>query len=180
MAVALRTLEQHGLATTVHARLTPEEFGDEAGIEELADISTAAAVELSFACSDPWVAEAAEATLHATSATVAEQGRLGPRPSLAAALTGRFSRAHASAGLEVAVLSEPTRSAMAAITGRAVLPGDLVDLDLRADGDTYAQVCDLLAADPGVDAVLALYAPSLGGSADGIRGRAASITNRAG
>jgi acyl-CoA synthetase (NDP forming) len=74
-----------------------------------------------------------------------------------------------SAGLEVAALAEPTREAAAGIVGRAVLPGDLVDLDLRADGHTYAQVCDLLAADPGVDAILAVFAPSLGGTAAEVR-----------
>jgi acyl-CoA synthetase (NDP forming)/RimJ/RimL family protein N-acetyltransferase len=74
-----------------------------------------------------------------------------------------------SAGLEVAALTEATREALAVVVGRTVLPGDLVDLDLRADGSTYAQVCDLLAADPGVDALLAVFAPSLGGSAAEVR-----------
>jgi acyl-CoA synthetase (NDP forming) len=58
---------------------------------------------------------------------------------------------------------------VAEVVGRAVPPGDLVDLDLRADGSTYAQVCDLLAADPGVDAILAVFAPSLGGTAGEVR-----------
>jgi acyl-CoA synthetase (NDP forming)/RimJ/RimL family protein N-acetyltransferase len=74
-----------------------------------------------------------------------------------------------SAGLEIAALAAPTREAIAVVVGRAVLPGDLIDLDLRADGDTYAQVCELLASDPGVDAVLAVFAPSLGGTAAEVR-----------
>jgi acyl-CoA synthetase (NDP forming)/RimJ/RimL family protein N-acetyltransferase len=74
-----------------------------------------------------------------------------------------------SAGLELAALVEPTRAAIEEVVGRPVLPGDLVDLDLRADGETYGQVCDLLAADPGVDAILAVFAPSLGGTATEVR-----------
>ena len=69
------------------------------------------------------------------------------------------------AGLELADLAGPTRAGLEAITDRPVAEGDLVDLGLRADGSSFAQALDLLAADPGVDSVLVVYAPSLGGTA---------------
>lgn len=70
-----------------------------------------------------------------------------------------------SAGLELAVLSAATRAEVGALVERSVADGDLVDLGLRADGATFAAAFDRLAGDPGVDGVVVVYAPSLGGSA---------------
>jgi acyl-CoA synthetase (NDP forming)/RimJ/RimL family protein N-acetyltransferase len=69
------------------------------------------------------------------------------------------------ADLSLAALAEPTRVALADLRGRAVPEGDLVDLGLRAGAHEFAQAVELLADDPGVDSVLVIYAPSLGGSA---------------
>ena len=74
-----------------------------------------------------------------------------------------------AAGLELSVLAGPTRAALAALTDRPVAAGDLIDLGLRAHGDTFAQAVELLASDPGVDSIIALYGPSLGGAAAEVR-----------
>ena len=70
-----------------------------------------------------------------------------------------------AADLELAVLAPATREAVAGLVGRPVPPGDLVDLGLRADGSCFAQALELLTADPGVDGVVVVFAPSLGGTA---------------
>lgn len=69
-----------------------------------------------------------------------------------------------AAGLRLASLTEATRAGLEALAPRSVAPGDLVDLGLRADGGRFAEALDLLAADPGIDGVVAVYAPSLGGT----------------
>lgn len=74
-----------------------------------------------------------------------------------------------AADLDLAVLADPTRALLSVLTGREVAPGDLVDLGLRADGATFARALDLVASDPGVDGVIAVYAPSLGGTALEVR-----------
>ena len=72
------------------------------------------------------------------------------------------------AGLELAALAPATTEQLAVLVER-VGEGNPVDLGLRAGGADYEQVGRLLAADPGVDVVLALFAPSLGGSAVEVR-----------
>ena len=73
------------------------------------------------------------------------------------------------AGLEVAVLADATVAQLATLVDRVVAGGNPVDLGLRATGEDYQRVAGLLAADPGVDVVLALFAPSLGGTAVEVR-----------
>jgi acyl-CoA synthetase (NDP forming)/RimJ/RimL family protein N-acetyltransferase len=70
-----------------------------------------------------------------------------------------------AADLSLAALAEPTRAALASVLGRAVPEGDLIDVGLRAGTAEFAQAAELLAEDPGVDAVLVVYAPSLGARA---------------
>jgi acyl-CoA synthetase (NDP forming)/RimJ/RimL family protein N-acetyltransferase len=74
-----------------------------------------------------------------------------------------------AADLELAALAPATREAVAGLVGRPVAPGDLVDLGLRADGSCFAQALELLTADPGVDGVVVVFAPSLGGTALDVR-----------
>ncbi len=74
-----------------------------------------------------------------------------------------------AADLELAVLAPATREAVAGLVGRPIPPGDLVDLGLRADGSCFAQALELVTADPGVDGVVVVFAPSLGGTALDVR-----------
>ena len=69
------------------------------------------------------------------------------------------------AGLELASLAAPSRAALAELVGHDVGDANPVDLGLRADGGDFRRAADLLAADEGVDALLGVYAPSLGGAA---------------
>jgi acyl-CoA synthetase (NDP forming)/RimJ/RimL family protein N-acetyltransferase len=79
------------------------------------------------------------------------------------------SDAAVGAGLELAELSVPTRAALAELAGHEVGTANPVDLGLRADGTHFERAASLVAGDGGVDVVLAVYAPSLGGSAEEVR-----------
>lgn len=56
-----------------------------------------------------------------------------------------------------------------AAPGSAAAPGHLLDLGLSAAAEDFRQAVQTLAGDPGVDAVLVLYAPSLGGTPTEVR-----------
>ena len=73
------------------------------------------------------------------------------------------------AGLELAELAEPTRAALSELVGHEVGDGNPVDLGLRAHGPDFERAATILALDPMVDTVLAVYAPSLGGTAGDMR-----------
>ena len=75
------------------------------------------------------------------------------------------------AGLAMAEVREGTVATLAGLGRRETGPVALVDLGLTATGHTLEQAATALAGDPGVDAVLAVYAPSLGAS--GVEARAA-------
>ena len=71
--------------------------------------------------------------------------------------------------LSVATLTPHEREALAALSGRAQGAEAVIDLGLRANGSDVQQAVEILTAAPGVDAVLMVYAPSLGGTADEVR-----------
>lgn len=73
------------------------------------------------------------------------------------------------AGLELAELGESTTTALEALVGRAVGRGNPVDLGLRAGSHEFEEAARLLVTDPSVDAVLVLYAPSLGATLEQAR-----------
>jgi len=66
------------------------------------------------------------------------------------------------AGLELADLAEDTRAALAALTERPAGDANPIDLGIRAGASELAHAVETVAGDAGVDAVLVLYAPSLG------------------
>jgi acyl-CoA synthetase (NDP forming)/RimJ/RimL family protein N-acetyltransferase len=74
-----------------------------------------------------------------------------------------------AAGLELAEVTGATRAALAQLTGHDVGTANPVDLGLRAEGEDVRRVAEVMAADPGVDVLLAVYAPSLGGTAAEVR-----------
>src|SRR5690606_34173295 len=67
-----------------------------------------------------------------------------------------------TAGLELATLTPASRDGLAALADRAVGDGNPVDLGLRAEQAEFEEATRLLVSDPGVDALLVLYGPSLG------------------
>jgi acyl-CoA synthetase (NDP forming) len=73
------------------------------------------------------------------------------------------------AELSVASLAAHEREALADLSGRAQGAEAVVDLGLRASGSDVQRAVELLAAASEVDAVLMVYAPSLGGTADEVR-----------
>jgi len=73
------------------------------------------------------------------------------------------------AGLHLAELGGATRDALAALVDHPVGDANPIDLGLRADGASFERAAALLAADGGVDAVLVVYAPSLGATAEEVR-----------
>jgi acyl-CoA synthetase (NDP forming) len=73
------------------------------------------------------------------------------------------------AGLELASLTDETRRGLATLVDRPIGDGNPVDLGLRAGGPEFSLAAQLLAADPSVDVVLVVYAPSLGGSSGEVR-----------
>ena len=81
--------------------------------------------------------------------------------------TGRRVAVLGNAGGSLAIAVDAVHEADLTI---AVLSTDgtpaVVDLGLRATGSDVQRALESLAADPGVDAVLVVYAPSLGGTAD--------------
>ncbi len=70
------------------------------------------------------------------------------------------------AGLELATLAEPTRAVLSSLVPPSPRPfTNPVDVGLQASGAILEQAVKALADDPGVDAVLSLFAPALGGTA---------------
>ena len=69
------------------------------------------------------------------------------------------------ADLALAELSPATQAALGRLASHALGSLALVDLGLQASGDDVRQAVEALAADPGVDALLVVYAPSLGATA---------------
>lgn len=65
-------------------------------------------------------------------------------------------------GLLVSELAAGTQESLAALATHAVGGLGVIDLGLEASGAEIEQAVEQLAADPGVDSVLMLYAPSLG------------------
>jgi acyl-CoA synthetase (NDP forming) len=65
-------------------------------------------------------------------------------------------------GLVLSELAVVTQAALSALATHAVGALGVVDLGLEARGTDIERAVALLVADPGVDSVLALYAPSLG------------------
>ncbi|MBN2797965.1 MAG: acetate--CoA ligase family protein [Deltaproteobacteria bacterium] len=63
------------------------------------------------------------------------------------------------AGMEVAALSGETLAALAALLPPAAALGDPVDVLGDASAERYAEAVRLVAADPGVDALVVLFAP---------------------
>lgn len=70
------------------------------------------------------------------------------------------------AGLELAPLHSATRSALAAAMPAVGIPDNPADLTHHAGPEHYARALTALVADPGVDAVLAIYAPPLSDRTD--------------
>jgi acyl-CoA synthetase (NDP forming) len=70
-----------------------------------------------------------------------------------------------AAGLHLARLAPSTSAALAAVVPASVGPEHPVDLGILAAADDFEAATSLLVADPGVDAVLVTFAPSLGASA---------------
>jgi len=70
------------------------------------------------------------------------------------------------AGLELAELGQVTRAELSPLASHEVGPLAVVDLGLTASGGDVEEATAAMAVDPGVDCVLLLYAPSLGGSAE--------------
>jgi acyl-CoA synthetase (NDP forming)/RimJ/RimL family protein N-acetyltransferase len=96
----------------------------------------------------------------------------GPRVAVVGNAGGSLAiaaDAAVEAGLDLAALSSPTRAGLAELVGHDVGDGNPVDVGLRAGGDDFERIAALLAADDGVDAVLGVYAPSLGGAAPEVR-----------
>ncbi|MEO6318990.1 MAG: GNAT family N-acetyltransferase [Acidimicrobiales bacterium] len=73
------------------------------------------------------------------------------------------------ADLELAELGDATRATLAPLASHALGSLGLVDLGLEAGQPEMQQAIEALVRDPGVDAVLVLYAPSLGASASEVR-----------
>ncbi len=71
------------------------------------------------------------------------------------------------AGLRLAELCDATRSGLAALTGSDPSgPANPADLGLAADAAAFAAAAGAVGEDPGVDCVLALFAPALGAAAE--------------
>src|SRR3546814_14499851 len=70
------------------------------------------------------------------------------------------------AGRQLASLAADTVSGLAALSDRPIGDANPVDLGLRAGAAEFEEAARLLVSDPGVDAVLVLYAPSLGATVD--------------
>ncbi|MEQ1786349.1 MAG: GNAT family N-acetyltransferase [Acidimicrobiales bacterium] len=68
------------------------------------------------------------------------------------------------AGLVLGELGDQSRDALGSLASHPVGPLGVIDLGLQATGSNLEQALEVLVADPGVDSVLALYAPSLGAS----------------
>jgi acyl-CoA synthetase (NDP forming)/RimJ/RimL family protein N-acetyltransferase len=73
-----------------------------------------------------------------------------------------------AAGLRAAVLSDATSSAIRAQLPEGGRLGAGIDLTHRAEPPLYRSVLDLVLADAGVDAALAIYAPPLSGDVDAV------------
>jgi acyl-CoA synthetase (NDP forming)/RimJ/RimL family protein N-acetyltransferase len=71
-----------------------------------------------------------------------------------------------AAGLALAEPHPTTIGALAGVVPASTGPSHPVDLGLKADGAAFEAATATLAADPGVDAVLVVFAPSLGASAE--------------
>ncbi|MCB1006701.1 MAG: GNAT family N-acetyltransferase, partial [Acidimicrobiales bacterium] len=71
------------------------------------------------------------------------------------------AEACAGAGLDLAALEEGTRRALGDLVPAPSVVANPLDLTHRAGPDDYASALGALTADPGVDAVLAVYAPPL-------------------
>ena len=63
--------------------------------------------------------------------------------------------------LELAKLSLSTRTRLAELLPREASMGNPVDMLATASGDDYRRAIETLAADPGVDAVIAIFTPAL-------------------
>ncbi len=66
-------------------------------------------------------------------------------------------------GLSAAVLTPPTLDALAALVPAEAMVASAIDLTHRAGPTLYREVLALVLADPGVDAVMAIYAPPISG-----------------
>ena len=67
------------------------------------------------------------------------------------------------AGLELATLAEPTRAVLSSLVPPSPRPvTNPVDVGLQATGSVFEQAVTALADDPGVDAVLSMFAPCVG------------------
>jgi acyl-CoA synthetase (NDP forming)/RimJ/RimL family protein N-acetyltransferase len=77
--------------------------------------------------------------------------------------------ASVAAGLQLAELADATRDALATLVAHPVGDANPIDLGLRADHATFEQAAALLGADAGVDAVLVVFAPSLGAGAEEVQ-----------
>jgi succinyl-CoA synthetase alpha subunit/RimJ/RimL family protein N-acetyltransferase len=69
------------------------------------------------------------------------------------------------ARLSLATLAEPTRDALAELSSLGAV-GNPLDLGLVAGADDYSRALQAVLADDDVDVVLAVFAPSLGGTAE--------------
>ena len=67
-----------------------------------------------------------------------------------------------TAGLQLAVLGDDSRRSLVELASHPVGELGVVDLGLEASGPDLQRAVELLGADPGVDCVLTVYAPSLG------------------
>jgi acyl-CoA synthetase (NDP forming) len=74
-----------------------------------------------------------------------------------------------NAGLELAELAAPTCEVLGDLANHEVGSLGAVDLGLHASGDDVERALSVLVADAGVDAVLVLYAPSLGGTLEEVQ-----------
>jgi acyl-CoA synthetase (NDP forming)/RimJ/RimL family protein N-acetyltransferase len=73
------------------------------------------------------------------------------------------------AGLELAEIVPASRAVLEGLATHAVGALAVIDLGLSASGPDLAQATSALVADPGVDAVLAVYSPSLGATPEEAR-----------
>lgn len=73
------------------------------------------------------------------------------------------------AGLVIAEIAPATQAVIDPLASHTVGAVAVVDLGLTAGGPEVERATAALAADPGVDVILVLYAPSLGGTGDEVR-----------
>jgi acetate---CoA ligase (ADP-forming) len=71
-----------------------------------------------------------------------------------------------AAGLALPALADSTREALAAVLPAEASVANPVDMLGSATGETYEQVLPLVLADPGIDAVIALFVPPVVAGAD--------------